>query len=231
MEKLFLITLMLATCSAVPRDLSGKVFVFPKETATDHIKLLTSKTSLNAVTVCLRFLTDLSRNYALLSLATATHNNDLVLFKSNSQDVMIMHARDSSTNFLAVSLPPNSWHSMCATWNSENGVAQLWVDGKQTVKRFIHSGQPISGDFITILGQEQDSYSGGFDAKQSFIGMISRFHMWDYVIAPEEIYRYMWDVHFTPGNVFNWSALDYQTVGNVLLEQEVLKPLESLTRQ
>ncbi|XP_061838519.1 C-reactive protein-like [Nerophis lumbriciformis] len=231
MEKLFLITLMLATCSAVPRDLSGKVFVFPKETATDHIKLLTSKTSLNAVTVCLRFLTDLSRNYGLLSLATATHNNDLVLFKSNSQDVMSMHARDSNTDFLAVSLPPNSWHSMCATWNSENGVAQLWVDGKQTVKRFIHSGQPISGDFITILGQEQDSYGGGFDAKQSFIGMISRFHMWDYVIAPEEIYRYMWDVHFTPGNVFNWRALDYQIVGDVLLEQEVLKPRESLTRQ
>lgn len=108
---------------------------------------------------------------------------------------------------------------MCATWSSDNGVAQLWVDGKPTIKRFIKA-EPITGAPITILGQEQDSYGGGFDANQSFIGMIMKVHMWDHVLPTSEIKRYMDGRHFTPGNVFNWGALDYEITGQVLLDEE-----------
>lgn len=139
-----------------------------------------------------RFQTDLTRNYALFSLATASHSNDFLLFKINSDDVIKVHARESSTTFLSLSFPPNSWHSMCATWNSENGLAQLWMDGKATIKRFIHTGS-ITGAPITILGQDQDSLGGSFDAKQCFIGMITKVHMWDYVLPAAEIKRYMND--------------------------------------
>ncbi|XP_077432118.1 serum amyloid P-component-like [Vanacampus margaritifer] len=221
MEKLFVLMVMLASCCAETKDLSGKVLVFPRETAKDHVKLMTPKTSFTAVTVCFRFITDLTRNYALLSLATPAISNDFVLFKINTNDVIRTHARDGGTDFMALSFPPNSWHTMCSTWSSENGISQLWVDGKPTIKRFIHSGQPITGKPITILGQEQDTYGGGFDATQSFVGMISRFHMWDHVISPSEIQRYEEDSNFTPGNVFNWRALDFQIVGNILVEEEV----------
>ncbi|XP_019747694.1 serum amyloid P-component-like [Hippocampus comes] len=222
MEKLLVFMVMLASCYAETQDLSGKVFVFPRETAKDHVKLMTPKTSLSALTVCFRFLTDLSRNYALFSLATPAISNDFVIFKTNDNNVIRVHARDGGTDFLSLSFPPNNWHTMCTTWDSQNGLSQLWVDGKPTIKRFIHSGQPINGKPITVLGQEQDSYGGGFDATQSFIGMMSRLHMWDHVLSPEEIRRYEEDSNFTPGNVFNWRALDYEVVGNILVEQEVM---------
>ncbi|XP_061144536.1 serum amyloid P-component-like [Syngnathus typhle] len=222
MVKLLVFMMMLASCCAEIKDLSGKAFVFPRETATDHVKLMTPKTSFNALTVCLRFVTDLTRNYGLFSLATPAISNDFVLFKINTNDVIRMHARDGGTDFLALSFPPNTWHTMCSTWNSDDGIAQLWVDGKPTIKRFIRSGQPISGKPSTILGQEQDSYGGGFDASQSFIGMISRLHVWDHVISSNEIQRYEADLNFTPGNVFNWRALDFEIVGNILVEDEVL---------
>lgn len=167
-----------------------------------------------------RFLTDLSRNYGLFSLSTPQHSNDFVLFKLSSQDVIRMHARDGGTDFLSLSFPPNTWHSMCATWTSESGLAQLWVDGKPTIKRWLHSGQPISGRPIAILGQEQDSYGGTFDATQSFVGVISKLHMWDYVLTPAEIQRYVDDTNFTPGNVFNWRALEFEIDGNVLVMDE-----------
>lgn len=166
-----------------------------------------------------RFHTDLTRNYALFSLSTPKHDNDFVLFKVNSEGVIRVHVRDGGTDFLSLSLPPNTWHSMCATWRSDNGLAQLWVDGKATIKRFIQT-EAITGAPITILGQEQDSYGGGFDANQSFIGMITEVHMWDYVLTAADIKRYMNNKHFTPGNVFNWAHLEYEITGQVLVEEE-----------
>ncbi|XP_071374461.1 C-reactive protein-like [Centroberyx affinis] len=67
---------------------------------------------------------------------------------------------------------------------------------------------------------EQDSHGGRFDIKQCFIGMISDVHMWDYVLSPCEIQRYVDDLNFTPGNVLNWRALQFQITGRVLLENK-----------
>ncbi|XP_019747691.1 C-reactive protein-like [Hippocampus comes] len=222
MEKLLVFMVMLASCYAETQDLSGKAFVFQSETATDHVKLMTSKTNLSALTVCLRFKTALTRNYALFSLATPAISNDFLLFKNKEEGVVKVHVRDAGADFMALSVPPNAWHTVCTTWDSQDGTSQLWVDGKPTIKRFIHSGQPISDKPSTVLGQDQDNYGGGFETSQSFVGMMSRVHMWDYVLSPKEIQRYEEDSCFTPGNVFNWKALDYEVVGNILVEQEVM---------
>ncbi|XP_035485829.2 female protein [Scophthalmus maximus] len=219
MEKLFLLIVVISTCLAEPKDLSGKVLVFTKETNSDFVKLQTTKTLFSSATVCLRFLTDLKRTYSLFSLSTSDHLNDFLFYKP-SEDVLRIHARDEATDFLSLSLPANTWHSICATWRSDNGLAQLWVDGLPTIKRYIISGKPISGAPSTILGQEQDTYGGGFEASQSFIGMISKLHMWDYVLSDIEIKRYMNDKYFTPGNVFNWGSLEYEITGLILVEDD-----------
>lgn len=69
--------------------------------------------------------------------------------------------------------------------------------------------------------QEQDTHGGGFDIRQSFVGMMSDVHMWDYIISPCEIQNYVDQRNFTPGNVLNWSALDIQIVDKVLIENKV----------
>lgn len=38
-----------------------------------------------------------------------------------------------------------------------------------------------------MLGQEQDSVGGGFDADQSLQGMISNVNVWDHVLDPDQI--------------------------------------------
>lgn len=97
-----------------------------------------------------------------------------------------MHARDGETDFLSLSFPPNTWHSVCGTWQSESGLAPLWLDGKKSIKRSIRTGS-INGAPITVLGQEQDASGGDFDIKQSFIGMITQVHMWNHVLPNSEI--------------------------------------------
>ena len=65
--------------------------------------------------------------------------------------------------------------------------------------------------------QEQDSYGGGFDPQQSFVGMTTDVHMWDFVLSPCEIQRYVEDLNYSPGNVINWKALNYAIVGKILV--------------
>ncbi|XP_053173928.1 serum amyloid P-component-like [Scomber japonicus] len=194
------------------KDLSGKLFVFPRLGGSDYVKLATTKTTLNSATVCFRFITDITQGYSLFSLATPVHKNAFLLFKPR-EDVIRVHVNDLSTDFLSLPSPPNTWHSMCTTWNSDDGLSQLMVNGNLTIKRFVASKKPITGVPIIILGQDQDSYGGGFDAKQSFIGMISKVHMWDYVLSPTELRAYEKGENFSPGNMLNWRALDFQPSG------------------
>ena len=67
--------------------------------------------------------------------------------------------------------------------------------------------------------QEQDSHGGRFDIEQSFVGMITDVHMWDYTLSACEIYNYMDYLKFTPGNVLNWSALEFQVFDRVVVEK------------
>ncbi|CAG11889.1 unnamed protein product, partial [Tetraodon nigroviridis] len=210
MEKLLLFLVVIAPCWTA--DLSGKVVIFSRESNSDHVKLKTSKTALSSVSTCLRFKTDLTRAYSLLSVATASHFNDFLLFKPETSAVRV-HARDDMADFQSLVLAPNTWHSMCSTWNAENGLAQLWLNGSPTIKRFIKTGQ-ITGALSAILGQDQDTFGGGFDAKQSFVGMLHNFHMWDHVLPASEIRQYMNGMYFTPGNVFSWKDLQYELSGS-----------------
>uniref|UniRef100_A0A668A0M3 Pentraxin family member n=1 Tax=Myripristis murdjan TaxID=586833 RepID=A0A668A0M3_9TELE len=200
--------------------LSGKMFTFPQQTSTAHVKLSTTREDFSAVTACLRSFTDLSRNHILFSLATPSAANDFLLFKKAAAGQIEVYARDVTAVFDGQEYKLNAWLSVCATWDSASGLEQLWLNGKPSCRKFTSAGSNITGHTIITLGQEQDSHGGGFDAKQSFVGMISDVHMWDHVLSPCEISRYMDNLNFTPGNVLNWRELDFQIIGRVLLEEK-----------
>lgn len=45
-------------------------------------------------------------------------------------------------------------------------------------------------------------------SSQSFVGMMSEIHMWDYILSPWEIQSYIIELNFTAGNTLNWSAVE-----------------------
>ena len=63
--------------------------------------------------------------------------------------------------------------------NSEFAKVQIWFQGQlKLMKEFKTTFDPLKdGKGILILGQEQDSYGGGFDKFQSFSGKISQFNI------------------------------------------------------
>ena len=65
--------------------------------------------------------------------------------------------------------------------NSEFAKVQIWFQGRQKLtKEFKTTFDPQKdGKGILIVGQEQDSYGGGFDKFQSFSGKISQFNIFN----------------------------------------------------
>ncbi|MED6275580.1 hypothetical protein CHARACLAT_027953, partial [Characodon lateralis] len=57
-SKMLLLLLLVTSCSAIPNDLSNKMFTFPQETNTAHVRLTTSRQNLRAVTVCFSMVTN-----------------------------------------------------------------------------------------------------------------------------------------------------------------------------
>ncbi|XP_023132938.1 serum amyloid P-component-like [Amphiprion ocellaris] len=215
---LLLLLVMLTSCAAIPQDLSDKMFTFPQETNTSHVRLTTSRQNLGAVSVCLRFFTDLKRAHSLFSLAAPSVFNDFLIFKRVASDEFEVWAKDRYAILYGQDYKLNTWHSVCSTWDAASGVMQFWLDGKPSSRKFVRSGSNINGPILIVLGQDQDSYGGGFDIKQSFVGMMADLHMWDYVISPCEIHSYSEQQIFTLGNVLDWSALEFQISGKVLIE-------------
>ncbi|XP_023258848.1 C-reactive protein-like [Seriola lalandi dorsalis] len=217
---LLLLLVLLTACDAILQDLSSKMFTFPQETNTAYVRLPTTRQDFSAVTVCLRSFTDLKRDHALFSLATSSAANDFLIYMKPENNEFHLNSKDNQAKLTGHDYKMNTWHSICATWDSVSGLGQLWLDGKPSSRKFLSSGSNINGPVIIVLGQDQDTYGGGFDIKQSFVGMMSDLHMWNYVLSPCEIQNYNDEHNFTPGNVLNWSTLNFQIAGRVLIEEK-----------
>ncbi|XP_062255152.1 female protein-like isoform X1 [Platichthys flesus] len=211
---------MLTGCAESIEDMSGRMFLFPQQTNTARVKLNIAQQVLSEVTLCHRSFTDLKRDHALFSLATSSNSNDFLIFWDETNKEIEPHIRETKAEYGAFDYKPNMWHSICTTWDSKSGLVQMWFDGIPSIKKSISSRSSIQGTMMIILGQEQDSHGGGFDIKQSFVGMMSDVHMWDYILSSCEIQNYVDERQFTPGNVINWNALDFQIVNNVVIEQK-----------
>ena len=78
----------------------------------------------------------------------------------------------------------------------------------------------IRGGGALVLGQEQDSVGGRFDANQCFIGEMTGVNIWDHVINEQEITRMSNSCFAGVGNVFQWRDFKRLLKGSV----KIIKP-------
>nr|XP_006115300.1 mucosal pentraxin-like isoform X1 [Pelodiscus sinensis] len=202
-------------------DLKGQVFVFPKESADAHVILnMNHHGPLQNFTVCLRYFTDLTRPYSLFSYATKAKDNEIHLFK-DEPGVLLLVVGGKWVDF---KFPENTgtsrgWKHVCASWESATGIAEVWVNGNPLPRKGLQKGYSVSNQGMIVLGQDQDSFGGGFDASQSFVGELTDVCMWDLATARDAVRAASADSQLPP-SVLSWGALQYQIKGYV-----VLKPL------
>ncbi|NXE94693.1 MPTX protein, partial [Menura novaehollandiae] len=197
-------------------DLQGSVFVFPKESPTAHVQVTAKlERPLNNFTVCLRSFTDLTRPYGLFSYATKKQSNDVLLFKPKPG----LYEFHVGGKFLLFTVPQSLEESehVCASWESTTGIVRFWFNGKPWPRKGLQRGYTMGALASIVLGQDQDSFGGGFDTQQSFVGEILSVYLWDTGISSSGVTAAMYDSpEQTP--IFGWRNFPYKIVGEVYLK-------------
>ena len=167
---------------SLPTDLSRKVFLFPRESSTDHVNLITKlEKPLQNFTLCFRAYSYLSCGYSLFSYNTQGKDNELLIFKDRIGEYSLYIGRTRVTARVIEEFPTPV--HICTSWESSTGIAEFWINGKPLVKKGLRQGYSVGANPKIVLGQEQDSYGGGFDKTQSFMRQIGDLYMWDSAVS------------------------------------------------
>ena len=75
-------------------------------------------------------------------------------------------------------------------------------------------GYTIQAGGSLVLGQEQDSVGGGFDASQSFQGSLAFVNVWSHALPESTIKEMSACCRAGEGNVYSWYDFIYAIKGN-----------------
>nr|XP_023677499.1 pentraxin-4 [Paramormyrops kingsleyae] len=127
----------------------------------------------------------------LLSYATEDNDNKLILYGRNSSQLNSMDfviGDPSYRQLPTAGLLGGDWHHLCVIWSAAEGRFWQYVDRRLTSagSRF-QKGYEIPPGGSLVMGQEQDSVGGDFDAAEAFVGRVAGFALWDRVLSPGEV--------------------------------------------
>uniref|UniRef100_A0A668AD87 Si:dkey-14o18.2 n=1 Tax=Myripristis murdjan TaxID=586833 RepID=A0A668AD87_9TELE len=156
--------------------------------------------------------------------------NELVLIEwgNNPMELLI---NDKAVT-LPMTLTDGKWHHVCVTWSTRDGNWEAYQDGvKKGSGQNLSAWHPIKPGGTFILGQEQDTMGGRFDATQSFMGDISDLQFWSRVLTANEIYSQASCGGHLTGDVMSWSedtvelhvcGLAFKHIATVLILERLL---------
>ena len=91
----------------------------------------------------------------------------------------------------------------------------MYIGGALSANGNKLSGHVIDNNGIVILGQDQDSYVGGFQQHQSFSGQMYGVNMWNRVLNAEEVSHMSANCSYGVGSYLRWSDFVTGLHGNV----------------
>ncbi|KAM8954236.1 pentraxin-related protein PTX3 [Pelodytes ibericus] len=164
--------------------------LFPMRSPKIYASVHPADMSLEAFTFCVWIkVTEALDKTVVFSYGTKRNPYEIQLYLNN-QDSELVIGGDKNKVHAENVVDPGQWSQVCGTWNSENGQATVWSNGK--VKNTVSGvavGHSIPDRGIFQLGQEKNGccVGGGFDESLAFSGKITGFNLWDRVLSDEEI--------------------------------------------
>ncbi|XP_075773598.1 neuronal pentraxin-1-like [Pelodiscus sinensis] len=140
--------------------------------------------------------------------------NELVLIEWGNNPMELLINDKAAT--LPLAIHDAKWHHICVTWSTRDGVWESYQDGvRRGSGESLAPWHPIKPGGIFILGQEQDTLGGRFDATQAFIGELADFNVWSHVLAPGEVYQLATCAGHARGDLVAWAEGAVELHGGV----------------
>ena len=79
--------------------------------------------------------------------------------------------------------PSKEWRHVVGVYDADSGDLTIYFDGKAVIDQKLPK-VPVAGGGILVIGQDQDSFGGGMDPTQSFLGLMD-----DIVVIPRALSR------------------------------------------
>ncbi|KAJ7336626.1 hypothetical protein OS493_011846 [Desmophyllum pertusum] len=133
----------------------------------------------------------------------------------------------TGNNQTSISAFNGLWHHICVTWEKTSGSWKFYKDGDMKGEGTLKKGYTIGEGGTLVLGQDQDSVGGDFEADQSFQGMLSNVNVWDQVLTADQVEKMSRSCildEATDRKVYKW--LDFVREGGATLVKP--SPCETL---
>ncbi|CAN0493792.1 unnamed protein product [Rangifer tarandus platyrhynchus] len=159
---------------------------------------------LYAFTICLWLRSSASPGIGTpFSYAVPGQANEIVLIEWGNNPIELLI--NDKVAQLPLFVSDGKWHHICVTWTTRDGMWEAFQDGEKLgTGENLAPWHPIKPGGILILGQEQDTVGGRFDATQAFVGELSQFNIWDRVLRAQEIINIANCSTNMPGNIIPW---------------------------
>ncbi|KAL7833956.1 hypothetical protein AOLI_G00289160 [Acnodon oligacanthus] len=152
------------------------------------------------------------------SYAVAEQPNELVLLQGvHSPAELLVNDKVAQ---LPLSFPQGIWQHVCVSWTLRDGVWKAYQGGKLKGRgEGLSAWHPLRAGGVLVLGQEQDTLGGRFDASQALVGELSLFNLWDRVLpAPEVAALASCGEPPQKGNIVPWTERDVDVFGGAVKE-------------
>uniref|UniRef100_A0A4W3HSG3 Neuronal pentraxin IIb n=1 Tax=Callorhinchus milii TaxID=7868 RepID=A0A4W3HSG3_CALMI len=137
------------------------------------------------------------------SYAVPGQANEIVLIEWGNNPIELLI--NDKVAQLPMTINDDKWHHICVTWSTRDGIWEAYQDGElRGSGENLAPWHPIKQGGILILGQEQDTIGGRFDATQAFVGELSHFNIWDRILSSEDIMSIANCSANLAGNIIPW---------------------------
>ena len=116
-----------------------------------------------------------------------------------------------------------TWNHLCWSLSTITGSSKFYHNGEvigskqvntEDIDLAIQGSSEMYGASL-IFGQEPDSFRGGFDRSQSFIGHLSEFNVWNYTLSETKIHSIATCGDIEKGNIVSWNLNNLITGGKI----------------
>ncbi|XP_028397406.1 serum amyloid P-component-like [Dendronephthya gigantea] len=95
---------------------------------------------------------------------------------------------------------------------------EIYQDGKKIGTKYRAKNHTIHSNGVIVLGQELDSYGGGFQRNQAFKGSLAGLNLWSQFLTTNVIQGMASGVLNVNGNLLQWRDFRDHVVGDIVIQ-------------